>query len=99
MTKRFAALIVAALLAGCATYRPGPSSPDSPIDMRDVTITCKASADEPDRQNGCSWEYWADHPTYILFGKDGSTIKLPEAGAAVPAREMVRKQDGTVELK
>lgn len=63
------ALILCLLLAGCGA---------SPIDMRDVTITYKASADWNDRTNHAAWEYWADHPTYILLHKDGAVIRMPE---------------------
>lgn len=71
----FAAAILA--LAGCAS--------EPPINWKEwkesITITYKASADWPDRQNGASWEYWNDHPTYILMGKDGTVPKLVEPKA------------------
>lgn len=73
-------LILAVLtLAGCASQ--------SPINMQDVTITYKARAGEHpgeaqhDANNGASWEYWADHPTYILMGVSGTVPKLGETKA------------------
>lgn len=57
------------LLAGCSV---------TPIDMSEYTITYRASADVPDRHNGASLERWADHPTYILFHKDGAVIRMPD---------------------
>lgn len=84
-------IVLAASLSGCAT---GPAV--NWKEWRDsVTITYKASADIPDRANGASLEVWQDHPTYILYGKDGAAIKMPSN----VGKGLRRLPDGTVVLE
>lgn len=84
------AIALAAALSGCAIQTNPPA-----FDTKAVTITCKPMVNVEAPYN-CSWEYWADHPTYILYGKDGAAVRMPDS---IPARVMVLQPDGSVILK
>ena len=70
------------------------------FDTSAITIVYKSRGGEHPGEvqtglhNNASWEYWADHPTYILFGKNGSTIKMPKT-----ASNGMEKVGDTVYLK